>query len=285
MRDVLLTAAPYSVVCGVLHLFAWFTFDRIWKNYRALPAAKRNEGHNRFVSLIHSSLIFALDLHYWQSNQIFTHDKNKVYSSMEKFMIDIMIGYLVYDLIFEMFKGFGEASPVDPPQDTRAKITASSGKASDLTKVKTNRKYKGAIEQVFIFLHHIAGLSSHISTRLSNNPMCYHYSMLVYLAESSTPTLNITWFLYEMKWDKNIFFSIIAYTTLLSFFVLRVLLSPYLVVHMVYYRADWGDGTFLLFYGNLLIMIIFAALNFVWFYKLVNLSRKLDNNAKQQKVE
>ena len=270
MRDVLLTAAPYSVVCGVLHLFAWVTFDKIWKNYRALPAAKRVEGHNRFVSLIHSSLMFALDLHYWQSNHIFTHDKNKVYSSSEKFMIDIMIGYLVYDLIFEMFKGFGEAS---------------SGKASDLTKVKANRKYKGAIEQVFIFLHHIAGLSSHISTRLSNNPMCYHYSMLVYLAESSTPTLNITWFLYEMKWDKNIFFSIIAYTTLLSFFVLRVLLSPYLVVHMVYYRADWGDGTFLLFYGNLLIMIIFAALNFVWFAKLVNLSRKLDNNAKQQKVE
>ena len=252
-------AASYGVACGLVHLVSQLSFNKLFNNYSLLPTSQRLEGYNRFVSLIHSSLMFGLDVRYWWNNHIFVHVKDKVYTSMEKLMIDIMIGYLIYDLIFELFKGLGD-----------------SGKTSDATKISKKSKYKGMVEHVLIILHHLAGIISHISTRVSNNSMCFHYSMLVYLAEASTPTLNITWFLYAMKWDKNIFFSIIAYTTVVSFFIVRVLLSPYLVLHMIYYRDDWGDGTFLLFYGNLIIMTIFAFLNFVWFYKLVNMSRKVD---------
>lgn len=252
-------AAFYGVACGMVHLVAQLSFDILFKDYRSLSTSHRLEGYNRFVSLIHSSLMFGLDVRYWWNNHIFAHVKDKIYSSMEKSMIDIMIGYLVYDIIFELFKGLGN-----------------SGTTSGATKISKRGKYKGIVEHILIILHHFAGIISHISTRVSNNSMCFHYSMLVYLAEASTPTLNITWFLYVMKWDKNIFFSIVAHTTLVSFFIVRVLLSPYLVLHMLYYREDWGDGTFLLFYGNLIIMTIFALLNFVWFYKLINMSRKVD---------
>jgi hypothetical protein len=97
--------------------------------------------------------------------------------------------------------------------------------------------------------------------------------MLVYIAEGSTPFLNITWLLHLLKLTNSKYFLMFAGLLIITFFCFRVVIGPYLVYHMIMFRNNWGENTFLLFYFNFPIIVSFAILNFYWFYKLLLIAR------------
>lgn len=144
--------------------------------------------------------------------------------------LDIMMGYLYYDILYEAL---------------------------------TSR-------QTDALSHHVLGLVSHLSSRLSNNNAAAYYSMLVYIAEGSTPFLNISWLLHMLSLKKTLIFKICALSLIVSFFTFRILLGPCMVYHMLIHREEWGEsGRGSLFLGNTAIVASFAVLNFFWFYKLL----------------
>ncbi len=99
--------------------------------------------------------------------------------------------------------------------------------------------------------------------------------MLVYIAEGSTPFLHISWLLHQLKLKDTGGFKLLVAVLLTTFFVCRIILSPYMLWHMITFQERWGEDTFLLFWGNWLIVFLFGLLNYFWFYKLVSLAVKI----------
>uniref|UniRef100_A0A7S3LZR4 TLC domain-containing protein n=1 Tax=Spumella elongata TaxID=89044 RepID=A0A7S3LZR4_9STRA len=122
--------------------------------------------------------------------------------------------------------------------------------------------------------HHVMGFLSHSSSLISYNGAAGFYSMIIFLAEGSTPLLNASWLLQKLNMLDTSLFQLCAIGLLGSFFVLRVLLSPYMVIHMFLYQTSWGENTFQLFWFNFVIVFSFMLLNYFWFYKLVSLAFK-----------
>lgn len=149
---------------------------------------------------------------------------------IEALSLDIMMGYLYYDILYE-----------------------------SLTTRQTDA-----------LSHHFLGLVSHLSSRLSRNKAAAFYSMLVYIAEGSTPFLNISWLMHLLSLKKTLLFKTFAVLLIITFFTCRILLGPFMVYHMITHREEWGpDGRGALFIGNTAIVSLFALLNFYWFYKLL----------------
>mmetsp|Transcript_32112 Transcript_32112/g.54160 ORF Transcript_32112/g.54160 Transcript_32112/m.54160 type:complete len:250 (-) Transcript_32112:67-816(-) len=144
----------------------------------------------------------------------------------------IMCGYLIYDTIFEFLHG----------------------------------------GQALTLAHHILGGASHASSLYSANSAALFYCMIIFVAEGSTPLLNISWLLQKLGLSNTALFIGCAAALILTFFVVRVVLSAYMVIHMILYQRDWGPDTDLLFWFNFVIVFIFGLLNYFWFYKLLKLA-------------
>jgi hypothetical protein len=155
-------------------------------------------------------------------------------TAWETFTVDVMMGYLWYDIVFELLQ-------------TR---------------------------QLDTLGHHVLGIVSHLSTRLSGNTGASFTTMLVFIAEGSTVWLNISWLMHQLQLKDTIVFKLIALKLILAFFVCRILLGPYMVRHMLVHRAEWGpEGSQgLFFWGNFCIVSSFAVLNFYWFSKLLQVA-------------
>jgi hypothetical protein len=97
--------------------------------------------------------------------------------------------------------------------------------------------------------------------------------MIIFLAEASTPSLNISWLLHQLNIKDTLIFKISVAALLLSFFVFRVLLAPFMVWHLTVHKNEWAqyDNT-LMYWGNWLIVFTFALLNYFWFYKLLSIT-------------
>jgi TLC domain len=161
----------------------------------------------------------------------------------EAFCLDIMMGYLWYDIGYEMVDTW----------------------------------------QADAIGHHILGLISHMSSRLSNNGAAGFYSMLVYIAEGSTPFLNISWLLHQLQMKNTLLFKVFALLLILSFFVFRIILGPFMVWHMLTHKKEWGpDAQGLLFWGNWVIVALFALLNYYWFYKIIQVATGAGGSSKKK---
>jgi hypothetical protein len=97
--------------------------------------------------------------------------------------------------------------------------------------------------------------------------------MMIFIAEGSTPALNASWLLQKLDMTKTLLFKACAAYLLIAFVVLRLALSPYMVVHMVLFRESWGDAE-VLFWFNIVIVFLFGVLNYFWFYKLLMIALK-----------
>lgn len=232
--------------------FVWFLscifFHMCWilLSAKVIPGFQKNlrieeqkAWFNRGVSTIHASVMFTITIYYW----LFVNPNFQISDAgniIETYALDIMMGYLYYDILYELLTS----------------------------------------QQTDALSHHILGLVSHLSTRLSNNTAAAYYSMLVYIAEGSTPFLNISWLLHQLQLKNTRIFSIFTSCLVISFFICRILLGPYMVQHMMRHREQWGEeGRYFLFLGNTMIVSIFSILNFIWFYKLVNMAlpKKIKN--------
>lgn len=103
---------------------------------------------------------------------------------------------------------------------------------------------------------------------------------MIYLAELSTPFLNVSWLLSELNNAPTVLL-IIGGLLVLTFFVSRVVMGPYLLYHMV---THWKpEENVVLYYTNLLIVVFFILMNFFWFVQLIK--RVVGPSKKKSKSE
>ena len=235
----------YAAVCTAAHfIIAWFLKHQFPVIKGHWTKKQRLASYNRGVSTLHAVYMFFHTVEYF----IYVNPGFEILtdvsgiSLLTRHLLDSMMGYLWYDMTVELL----------------------------------------GTRQTDTLLHHILGIASHMSTRLSNNSAAGFYSMCVYIAEGSTPSLNLSWFLHQLKVSGSPFLFAAA-SLLASFFLCRVVQGPLLIYHMWTRRKQWGgeSGTTALFWGNFIIILIFVVLNFVWFSKLVALAVKKDKVAKE----
>jgi len=129
--------------------------------------------------------------------------------------------------------------------------------------------------QMDTLAHHFLGLGSHLSTLYSRHGACGFYSMMVFLAEGSTPFLNASWLMHRLRLNNTVLFKASVLTLIFTFFVLRVVLSSFIITHMWLWRGQWGvDAEGPLFWFNFLVVALFVLLNYFWFYKLMAVAAK-----------
>lgn len=107
--------------------------------------------------------------------------------------------------------------------------------------------------------------------------------MMIYLAEMSTPFLNVSWLLNELSHYPTLLL-LVSIILLLAFFACRVVMGPYLMYHLY---THWDGNPQWMYFINIVITIFFIALNTYWFYQLIkkavsNGSSKKDKAPKQQ---
>jgi hypothetical protein len=221
---------------------------------------------NRFTSFLHSIIMSILFLCYWLSPPLtLSSSSSSVFStqntigSYEYFCMNIMIGYLYYDTLYELFSAFFPSS-------------------SSPTKENKKRKLDPATLQ--ILLHHLLGIISHWLIQYFHSGTASIFLMGIYGAEISTPFLNISWLLLELKLKDSSLFFLNGIILLITFFWRNVLGS--FILYQFYALYDqWdqstslSDGTVNPLYDQivyimlLIITIFFASLNVIWTLKLL----------------
>lgn len=241
LRESLKNSAIWCCVCFMLHFLVDTFSPFIIPRFSKLPPDAIKSWNNRATSTIHALVLFGRTVIYWAtmnpSVQVVAN------SEFEALSVDLMMGYLWYDIAVELF--------LDGQFD--------------------------------IVAHHGMGLASHLSTRLSHNRAAAFYTMLVYIAEGSTPFLHISWILHQLDFRQSIFFFLCSGLLILTFFVCRICLGPYMVWHLFFFKEEWGKGNNALYIFNFVIVSTFALLNYYWFYKLLLMALGLGKKRKENK--
>ena len=108
---------------------------------------------------------------------------------------------------------------------------------------------------------------------------------MIYIAEVSTPFLHLSWLLKQQVDIRRTAFAKLSLTVcgiclLLTFFVGRVLLGPYLFYSMV---LNWTTGPEYLFLMNCGVVLFFILMNMYWFFQLVKILVFSGTNKKPKK--
>ena len=226
----------------------------------------------RTCSTTHAVIMFSLSTYYWI--YVFPKYRTRDFASIHKIetyeenAFQLMIGFLWYDMIVEISQTC----------------------------------------QIDSVIHHILCLLSLYSTLITNNHATTYYNMMLYMAEGSTPWLNISWVCFNINAVDNIicklssmnlrsirvFVSIwiqkcglpISFSCInifihekrlmITFFLFRICIPTYICWNLNYYSNEWPwetkPYTHQLFVFNNFLAFFFAILNYYWFYKLVKIA-------------
>lgn len=213
---------------------------------------------NRICAAIHATFQFSLTVYYWifLNTSVDFNRDNKYIKDFEISCHDYMMGYLIYDVIIEII-------------GSRNKLN---------------------------LMHHIIGYASHLSVRLTDSHAGRFYSMLVFIAEGSTPWLHTSWIMHQLEKTSSVLYYICVLNTVICFFVfryhnllisllkyiiivisIRVLLSPYIFFHLNWYKSEWNNPNYstnfneTLYFCNWLVILFFFVLNYYWFVLLMKM--------------
>lgn len=191
----------------------------------------QEQWYNRATSSMNAIVIFSLSFYYW----FFINPEMiipKDISAYQSFEIDFMMGYLIFDTFYE------------------AVILKNT-----------------SIKQILI--HHLAGLLSHYSTRHSNVGAAGYYSVMVHIAEISTPLIHVGWIGKHLEMSNAFWYLFLMFFQIGLYFVSRCVLAVYMLYHIALNKSSWGENSEILYWFNFGIVAIFAALNYFWFYKII----------------
>lgn len=240
-------------VTGFLYMLACFAIFYGWKkfslfaipNFKNFPISVQKEWWNRGTASTHAIIMFSLSARHWLvENPSMTINPP---TELQYFLVEIMLGYMFYDLIIEAF--------------------------AMETIVKT------------VLFHHAIGILSHFVTLAYSSDGSFFYTVMVYLAECSTPLLHACWMMHHLKLEHLKLFPIIMVLCLIFFFVARMLLGPFMLYHMVNHGNDWirtPEKDFILAF-QFLIVSLFVLLNGFWFVYLVKMSLSKDKRKSESK--
>ena len=123
----------YAVFCSVFHAISFLISPLIVPSFSKFSGSNKIYWYNRNVSVVHACLMTYFGISYFLKEETAVIAPNV--SEYQKIAIDVMIGYLIYDTIVELFVGGGK----------------------------------------LILAHHVFGLLSHISTRYADCGPAAHY--------------------------------------------------------------------------------------------------------------
>ena len=222
----------WFTVCSTTHLLFKFKSKDLIHNFDTLNNANKIIWYNKGTASFHAFTLFILTAIYWLNYQDID-SLNSFSRSYEIFCVNIMLGYLIYDTIFELFLS------------TSLSITT--------------------------LLHHFLGIVSLSCSIYYSCDICFRLHMIIFVAESSTPFLHISWLMHQLKTSETIIFKCTFLTLIIFFFFSRIILGPYLLI-ITAYSKEFKHTYPLLYYLNIFIVASFVFLNFYWFYLLIRLS-------------
>lgn len=184
--------------------------------------------HNRFAAAFHAATLFILTCYYWIF--IVPSGRDIIF---ERFCVDIMFGYIVYDTTHELF-----FTPLPSDRLTLA--------------------------------HHILGGISLLTAKYYLCQECMRLHMVIFLAEVSTPFLHLGWLLYNLGFDtsNSAFVGVLYGLVMVLFLVFRVILGPFLF-WQVFSSKELRDEFPVLYYLNVVVVGCFVLLNMYWFFLLL----------------
>jgi hypothetical protein len=118
----------YACYCFIIHHTVWPLSISFSERLKKLPNELQHTFKNRAVSTAHAIVMFGFTLYYW----LYLNPEMKIESEsigIQRLSLDCMMGYLWYDIIVEL----------------------------------SGKKW-----QKDFMMHHLLGLASHLSTRISN---------------------------------------------------------------------------------------------------------------------
>lgn len=237
----LANTAAYYGWCNMIHIFCDVYAIQFFPSLKNTPKNIQHGVNNRGVAALHALTMFSMTVWYW-----WTMNPNMIMSShmssYQGLCIDVMNGYMIYDTLNEVSNNM----------------------------------------EMDVIIHHVMGLLTHFIARYLDSGMSAYFFNLVYLAEASTPIVHASWFMYHLKKTDTLLFKLSVAALVLVFFVCRVCLCPFMdfQLYTSFYNSGLPDGQTLwageeaIFYMNVVIMILFTALNYYWFYKLVGTALK-----------
>lgn len=238
-------------LCIVLHMAGAFGTCEVVENLeKRMSRYDRQDWYNRFVSIIHASIMFVRAICYWGLKNPKMSLEGLQIDQFGVITLDIMMGYLWYDMVIELAK---------------------------------NKKQYATI------LHHLLGYMSLFAVRASGSRLGVFYFMMVFVAEGSTPVLHSLWFMSKLKLKDSGIFKAMGLLLMLLFFTLRVAFGPYTIWHLVSNRDAWtvkkamepdAGWLFPLLVG---VSVVFVSINMYWFALLVRMALKKEQVPTEEK--
>ena len=183
------------------------------------------------TAMIHASIMSLVAINYWLNVRTDWFVIPETISVYERTGIDIMTGYMIYDTIVETV---------------------------------LVRKIN-----ILVLVHHVLGLVSHLCTLYFNSGISAHYTMVVYLAETSTPFLHLCWILEKLNKSDTVLFKMLCGIIIVLFTFFRIIMGPVSIYYCFFIHLEkWNEHLYLMVL-QMIIMIGFCALNFYWFYKII----------------
>ncbi|KAL3754876.1 hypothetical protein ACJRO7_002039 [Eucalyptus globulus] len=232
---------PYtSVVGGILACKLVYDLTQLisalnFKSYPSLSYMKRVEWNNRAISTVHAIFITVLSLYlvFW-SDLFADYQLNDLItyrsSSLSTSILGVSVGYFL----------------------------------TDLGMIFWFYPLLGGMEYV---IHHLLSIASLAYAMLTSEGQVYTFMVLI--SETTTPGINLRWYLDTVGMKKSKAYLINGVVVFLSWLVARILLFVYIFYH-VYLHLDQVNQ--LQVFGKLLVFVVPLALtvmNLLWFGKII----------------
>eukprot|EP01060_Flectonema_neradi_P012422 TRINITY_DN1923_c0_g1_i1.p1 TRINITY_DN1923_c0_g1~~TRINITY_DN1923_c0_g1_i1.p1 ORF type:complete len:304 (+),score=41.13 TRINITY_DN1923_c0_g1_i1:59-913(+) len=260
--------SPIQALCSAIFFFTLLhaspsimmrLLRRDWGNF---STSKRGEIANRVTAIVNCFIIIAFTAIYWleKKDGYWTPDEAEL-TDLQFSAHSVMIGYIIYDFVICVF-------------------------------------VESEISYLFL-LHHIIGALSHYVVLCYRDGFGANYSMLVYLAEMSTPFFHCLWILNELReqpdkkrgeaWKTGFYafiFNLFSGLMMLLFFLTRVCLAPMIAYHSLTDGLEWYATNISREVGLLhaIIIVIFAIMNIYWFTTLVQKALSVFGGGAKEKV-
>lgn len=245
-------ALGYMLFCTAIHMLSWMFTEPVttWMGLK-FPPNSRQELYNQIVSSYHSSLFSLMYIYVWtlSGTQDMSFKDDDAVHPLDRLLLEVMIGYMLYDTIFEMYM------------------------------MTEGRKSWSAHSQ--ILLHHIMGLVTHGMIIDMDSGIAGRLMLVIYGAEVSTPFLNSSWILDHFDLSSNFFFKIVTGAVFFTF-LYRLCVGPYVLYCLISRASQWTYYP-LLFNILCLVASVFSLLNFFWFYKLYKKAARHHKKLAQQR--
>lgn len=189
---------------------------------------------NRLVSALNGAIIFGLAAYALSDAEHAISDAPPL-ARVSAVSLECVCAYLVYDLLVGLVRGF-ESSPA------------------------------------LMLVHHTVGLASELLT-LSTGYGAY-CTMVVHLAEASTPLLHLSWLLLKRGHAGTRLFLVVSASLVVTFALTRVVIPAVLLFGYQLRSAHWGEHR-VIYRLHIGVTTIFWTLNCFWFAKLLQASKGL----------